>query len=290
MASRRPRPADGPEGLFTHRAFGGDHYPGPPRRPRGPASLRASRPEQAGRGPGADRAVRRGARPVPVGCGRLSALVGRPLRARADPQCPELEWPLSQEKLRAAGSLGQSISVQVLPGRPRRLRHLDARGRRSAGRRGRERRRDVVGDEVKRGYTLIEVVVVLVVLAVAAGVVVPAAGQVADTVRIRAQVSGVASFLRFAREQAVTQHRAYDVQLDPEAHALVLRAGDGAGAGAVLATRALAPTVRLETDRPLGRGITFYPHGLSRGGRAPHPTRAPPRPGAPRAGRATAGC
>jgi prepilin-type N-terminal cleavage/methylation domain-containing protein len=124
-----------------------------------------------------------------------------------------------------------------------------------------------VGDEVKRGYALIEVVVVLVVLAVAAGVVVPAAGQVADTVRIRAQVSGVASFLRFAREQAVTQHRAYEVHLDPEAHALVLRAGDGAGTGAVLATRALAPTVRLETDRPLGRGITFYPHGLSSGGR-----------------------
>jgi general secretion pathway protein H len=123
-----------------------------------------------------------------------------------------------------------------------------------------------VGDEVKRGYALIEVVVVLVVLAVAASVVVPAAGQVADTVRIRAQVSGVASFLRFAREQAVTQHRAYEVQLDPEAHALVLRAGD-AGTGAVLATRALVPTVQLETDRPLGRGITFYPHGLSSGGR-----------------------
>jgi prepilin-type N-terminal cleavage/methylation domain-containing protein len=124
-----------------------------------------------------------------------------------------------------------------------------------------------MGAEVKRGYTLIEVVVVLLVLAVTAGVVVPAAGQVADTVRIRAQVSGVASFLRFAREQAVTQHRAYEVQLDPEAHALVLRVGDGAAAGPVRATRALSPTVRVEANLPPGRGITFYPQGLSSGGR-----------------------
>jgi prepilin-type N-terminal cleavage/methylation domain-containing protein len=124
-----------------------------------------------------------------------------------------------------------------------------------------------MGREVKRGYTLIEVAVVLLVLALTAGVIVPAAGRVADTVRIRAQVSGVAAFLRLAREQAVTRQRAFTVQLDPDAHALVLsQAGDG-GADSVRATRSLAPDVQVEGDQPAGRRITFYPHGLSSGGR-----------------------
>jgi general secretion pathway protein H len=123
-----------------------------------------------------------------------------------------------------------------------------------------------VGGKVKRGYTLIEVAVVLLVLALAAGVIVPAAGRVADTVRIRAEVSGVAAFLRSAREQAVTRERTVAVQLDPGAHALVVR-GEGDDGAGPMAVRSLAPDVQVEADPPAAGLITFYPHGLSSGGR-----------------------
>jgi len=123
---------------------------------------------------------------------------------------------------------------------------------------------------VTRGYTLIEVVVVLLVLALAAGVVVPAIGRSADTLRLRAEVAGVASFLRAAREQAITREMPYEVGVDSEASVLVLRvsAGDaGQSAPAVRATKRLSPRLRLEADPPSARVITFFPQGLSSGGR-----------------------
>jgi general secretion pathway protein H len=122
----------------------------------------------------------------------------------------------------------------------------------------------------KRGYTLIEVVVVLLVLAVALAVGVPAIGRGADGLRVRTEAAGVANFMRAAREQAVTRNRSYEVRVDSESGVLVLipSAAEGtAEVGAVQATRRLAVPVRIEADPPLRRTITFLPGGLSSGGR-----------------------
>jgi prepilin-type N-terminal cleavage/methylation domain-containing protein len=124
---------------------------------------------------------------------------------------------------------------------------------------------------MRRGFTLIEVVVVLFVLAVAMAVGVPAIGRGADGLRVRAEAAGVANFLRTAREQAVTRTRSYEVRVDSEAGVMVLMSmSEASGAkdgGTVQATRRLAAPVRIEADPPLRRAVTFSPQGLSSGGR-----------------------
>ncbi|MGH9286573.1 MAG: prepilin-type N-terminal cleavage/methylation domain-containing protein, partial [Acidimicrobiales bacterium] len=85
-----------------------------------------------------------------------------------------------------------------------------------------------------RGFSLMELVVVLAVLAVAAAVVAPAVGRAADGVRARAEVGAVAAFLRSAREQAVTRRQALEVVVDRDSHALVVRRAGPEGEAGVL--------------------------------------------------------
>jgi general secretion pathway protein H len=123
---------------------------------------------------------------------------------------------------------------------------------------------------MKRGFTLIETVVVLLVLALAAAVVAPPIGRGLDAVRLRAEVAGVASFLRGARERALSQHRAIEVAIEAEGRVLVLRSGEGDPArdgAAARAVRHLSPEVRVTAEPPPARTVTFFAHGLSSGGR-----------------------
>ncbi|HET7873908.1 MAG TPA: GspH/FimT family pseudopilin [Methylomirabilota bacterium] len=116
---------------------------------------------------------------------------------------------------------------------------------------------------VSPGFTLIELVIVLFVLALGATVVVPAVGRGVDSVRGRAEVAGVAAFLRAAREQAVTRGEPHEVRLDPAARALLLVSG---GARTVRSTRQLSPGFEITPDVPGGTAVAFYPQGLSSGG------------------------
>jgi prepilin-type N-terminal cleavage/methylation domain-containing protein len=123
---------------------------------------------------------------------------------------------------------------------------------------------------VRRGYTLIETAVVLLVLALAAGLAGPAIGRGLDAIRLRAEVAGVASFLRAARERAISQHRALEVGIDGEGRALVLQGGDAdpvRAADGDRLVRRLSPLVRVEADPPQARTVTFFAYGLSSGGR-----------------------
>jgi prepilin-type N-terminal cleavage/methylation domain-containing protein len=115
---------------------------------------------------------------------------------------------------------------------------------------------------VRRGYTLIETTVVLLVLALAAGVAAPAIGRGLDAIRLRAEVAGVASFLRAARERAITQHHALDVRIDEAGRTLTLNAGDED----VRAVRHLS-VLHIEADPRAARTVTFFAYGLSTGGR-----------------------
>lgn len=117
------------------------------------------------------------------------------------------------------------------------------------------------------GYTLIEVVVVLVVLAVAGAVMTPAVGRTIDGVKVRTEVAGVASFLRRAREQAVTRGESYEVALDSGARALLFRRAGGDSIAGAEARRHLSPL--LHVAPALGGippRIIFMPQGRSSGG------------------------
>lgn len=117
-----------------------------------------------------------------------------------------------------------------------------------------------------RGFSLMELVVVLAVLSVAAAVVAPAVGRTADGVRARAEVGAIAAFLRSAREQAVTRQHTLEVLVDHDTHALVMRRVGRQEEAAVLASRAVSPLLRIEADPPPPR-VTFLPHGMSSGAR-----------------------
>lgn len=117
-----------------------------------------------------------------------------------------------------------------------------------------------------RGYSLMELVVVLAILAVAAAVVAPAVGRTADDVRVRAELAGLAAFLRTAREQAVARQQAIAVTLDPEARVLLLRRSGREGETGVQASLAVSALLRVEADPAMPR-LTFLPHGMSSGAR-----------------------
>jgi general secretion pathway protein H len=113
------------------------------------------------------------------------------------------------------------------------------------------------------GYTLIEVVMVMAVLVVASAVLAPAVGRTVDGVKVRTEVAGIASFLRWAREQAVTRGEPNEVALDLNARALVFRrTGGDPGAGGET-RRPLSPL--LHVTAASAPRVTFMPQGRSSG-------------------------
>lgn len=116
---------------------------------------------------------------------------------------------------------------------------------------------------MKRGFTLIELAVTLLVLGLASAFVAPAIGRSLDTLRGRAEVSGFTGFLRAAREQAVTRGEAQEVRLDPESRTLVIV---GEGSPAIRSSRSFSYLLSIQPDPPAARTVRFQPQGLSSGG------------------------
>lgn len=115
---------------------------------------------------------------------------------------------------------------------------------------------------MKRGYTLIELIVTLFVLSLAAAVVAPSIASSVEALRARTEAAGIATFLRAAREQAVTRNRVYEVRVKSDEGVIELRSGDG-----VPSTRRLAAGARVTADSSAARVITFQPQGRSSGAR-----------------------
>ena len=113
------------------------------------------------------------------------------------------------------------------------------------------------------GFTLIEVVVVMMVVGLAAAVVVPGVGRGVDAFRARAEVSGFSAFLRYAREQAVTRRVSQEVRIDPEARVILLTA---AGSERARASRRIGQGVRIDATGASGLVVKFLPEGRSSGG------------------------
>ena len=113
---------------------------------------------------------------------------------------------------------------------------------------------------MKRGFTLIELAVTLFVMALGMAVAAPSLSRGLDTVRARSETAGIATFLRAAREQAITHNRPYEVRVRAEDGVIDLRTGE-----TVRASRRLALGVRVTVDSPTSGTVTFLPQGLSSG-------------------------
>jgi prepilin-type N-terminal cleavage/methylation domain-containing protein len=112
-----------------------------------------------------------------------------------------------------------------------------------------------------RGFTLLELIVTLFVLALAVGVVVPTVGRSTETLRGRAEVARFSALLRHARDQAVTTRRNHTVVIDPTAHRVTIIAGRDE----VRETRALPPDLGVEATPPPALTVRFEPTGVSSG-------------------------
>ncbi len=118
----------------------------------------------------------------------------------------------------------------------------------------------------RAGYSLMELVVVLAVLAIATALVLPAVGRTAEDVAARAQVASVAAFLRGAREHAVTSRQTVEVSVDRDAHSLLLRRAGRDGQETGAARRDFAALLRVDSPATLST-IMFQPQGMSSGAR-----------------------
>ena len=108
-----------------------------------------------------------------------------------------------------------------------------------------------------RGFSLIELLVVLVLIGIMAGVAAPAVGRFVDTLEFREQVAEVMAIVRYARLKAITEGKLLVITADTDAssHSLTL-------SGAVYEVRdlELAEDATLEIE-PLE--LVFSPEGYA---------------------------
>ena len=113
-----------------------------------------------------------------------------------------------------------------------------------------------------RGFTLLELIVTLVVLAVVVGLVAPTIGRSTENLRTRAEVAGFSATFRHAREQAITTRQHYTVVVNPTTRLLTVTTGDDE----VRWTRTLSSHVDVRAETPAALTVHFQPQGTSSGG------------------------
>jgi type II secretion system protein H len=113
-----------------------------------------------------------------------------------------------------------------------------------------------------KGFTLLELIVTLFVVALAVGIVVPVVGRGTETLRGRSEIARFSAMLRHARDQAITTRQGHAVVIDPAAH----RATIVAGQDEVRQTRSLPPELGVEANPPQALTVRFEPNGVSSGG------------------------
>ena len=114
----------------------------------------------------------------------------------------------------------------------------------------------------RNGFTLLEMLVVLVVLGLAVGLVIGHGPHRSRTLEARVAAGEVARTLREARGQAIAGNRMVLVAVDPARHAMAM---DGGKVRLLPASVSLAMRGEAE-GRGVG-GIRFAPDGSASGGR-----------------------
>jgi prepilin-type N-terminal cleavage/methylation domain-containing protein len=113
-----------------------------------------------------------------------------------------------------------------------------------------------------RGFTLLELIVTLFVIALAVGIVVPVVGRSTDSLRGRSDIARFSAMLRHARDQAITTRRGHAVVVDPAAHRVLIVAAPDE----VRQTRLLSADLGVEATPPEALTVRFEPSGVSSGG------------------------
>jgi general secretion pathway protein H len=116
-----------------------------------------------------------------------------------------------------------------------------------------------------RGFTLLELVLVLAIIALATLLGAGAIGRGMEGLRLRSAANGIAAQLRFTRAQALATGEPQRFTIDPAAHAWDAPKGRH---GALPASAAVAFIGAREVQPAEGQGaIVFFPDGAATGGR-----------------------
>ena len=102
--------------------------------------------------------------------------------------------------------------------------------------------------------------VVLFIIALAAGLAAPSIGRSTDALRARAEVASFSAVLRHAREQAITTRTPHRVVVEPAQHQVRVFVGDD-----VRRTRPIPARWTIDTPAA-GLAVRFEPQGTSSGG------------------------
>jgi general secretion pathway protein H len=114
------------------------------------------------------------------------------------------------------------------------------------------------------GFTLLELIITLAVLAIVTALVGPAIGRSTEAVRTRAEVAGFAALLRHARERAIVSRKAQAVVVEPAIQRVTLRAGGPDGE--IRQTRMLPDRLIVQASPPPALTVQFDARGGSTGG------------------------
>lgn len=116
-----------------------------------------------------------------------------------------------------------------------------------------------------RGFTLVELVLVLAIVALATLLGAAAVGRGMDGLRLRSAANGIAAQLRFTRAQALATGEPQRFTVDPAAHAWQAPKGRR---GTIPAGVSVAFVGAREAQPAEGQGaIVFFPDGAATGGR-----------------------
>ena len=114
------------------------------------------------------------------------------------------------------------------------------------------------------GFTLLELIVTLLVLGLAAAVVTPAIGRGTEALQARAEVAGFAATLRHVRERAITTQRPQRISLDPDGRQIVIQALQTSDDEKETRETRPLPS-RVTIDAPRGAEVTFDARGMASG-------------------------
>jgi general secretion pathway protein H len=121
------------------------------------------------------------------------------------------------------------------------------------------------GDSRFAGFTLLEMIIVLIILGLVAGVVAARGPGRSHGLEMRGLVASIAEALRGARGRAIASNRTVLVAVNGERHSLAVEGGPTLQLPAELGVTAAAGPVAVPAKDLVG--IRFSPDGSSTGGR-----------------------